>query len=232
MICGLLGIMCAGGVYCPINPTEPYDRIVALLEQTQGQFVLLDDKTRDRFPTKAVQHVLSLDSILFSWSHDEDMYDLPASNECGPAYIICTSGTTGRQKIVVHTHRSFSATYHVYAQNDVGLYTTRDQVLQVATCSWNLHLEEVALPLIVGGTLVLLRPGGNLDMTYFSQTMIDQQVTTLIIGPGIIRALTNYIETNQQLGTFNSVRKLCVTGDYKFFIYSANHIFFHSIYFR
>jgi acyl-coenzyme A synthetase/AMP-(fatty) acid ligase len=228
MICGLLGIMCVGGVYCPINPTEPYDRVAALLEQIQGQYVLLHGKTLNQFPSAAVQHVISLDTILLPWSCDEDMYNLPPCSECGPAYIICTSGTTGRPKAIVHTHQSFSASNYAYAKWDVGMYTMHDQVLQVVACSWNLHLAEVALPLILGGTLVLLRPGGNLDMGYFSQTLVYQQVTTLLISPGLIRALTTYIEMSRQLDTFKCIRNLCATGNYECLIYSGNYIFlFH-----
>jgi acyl-coenzyme A synthetase/AMP-(fatty) acid ligase len=226
MICGLLGIMCIGGVYCPINPTEPYDRIAALLEQIQGQYAVLHEKTRNQFPSAAVRHIISLDTILVPCSHGEDIYNLPLCNECGPAYIICTSGTTGRPKAIVHTHQSFSASNYAYAKWDVGMYTMHDQVLQVVTCSWNLHLAEVALPLILGGTLVLLRPGGNLDMAYFSRTLVYQQVTTLLISPALIRALTSYIEMSQQLDTFKSVRSLCATGNYGCFIYSGNSIFF------
>jgi acyl-coenzyme A synthetase/AMP-(fatty) acid ligase len=225
MVCGLLGIMCANGVYCPINPTEPFDRITALLEQIQGQCAVLHGKTRSQFPSAAVRHVILLDTILVPWSYGEDMYDLPVCHECGPAYIICTSGTTGRPKAIIHTHRSFSESNYAYAKWDVGMYTTCDQVLQVTTCSWILHLTEVALSLIVGGTLVLLRPGGHLDMAYFSKTLIYQQVTTLLIGPGIIRALTNYLEKNHLFETFSFVRNLCTAGDYECFIYFDNYIF-------
>jgi non-ribosomal peptide synthetase component F len=226
MVCGLLGIMCAGGVYCPINPTEPLDRVTALVEQVQGQYVLLHEKTRNKFPAAVVQRVISLDTILIPWPRDEDMYDLPVCSKRGPAYIICTSGTTGRPKAIVHTHRSFSASNYAYAQWDVGMYTAQDQVLQVATCSWILHLTEVAMPLIVGGTLVLLRPGGHLDMAYFSETLMYQQVTAFLVGPGIIRALTDYLEKNQLFQVFHFVRNLCTAGHYECFIYAGNYIYF------
>jgi len=36
MICSLFGIMYVGGVYCPLNPTDPQERLVSILEQTHA----------------------------------------------------------------------------------------------------------------------------------------------------------------------------------------------------
>ncbi|CAF4360152.1 unnamed protein product [Rotaria sp. Silwood2] len=213
MICGFYGILCAGGAYCALNPTDPHERVVSLLGQIGGQYVLLHEKTRKQFPSTAVPYVVLLDDILLPYIGIEDIGDLPVCEEYGAAYIICTSGTTGRQKAVVHTHKSFSACAAAFIQSDVGMYTLRDQVLQVAASSWILHLTEISVPLVVGGTLVLLRSGGNLDMAYFCRTLVYQQVTTLTIGPAIILALTNYLEMSQQLEVFKFVRNLCTGGD-------------------
>ncbi|CAF1525664.1 unnamed protein product, partial [Adineta steineri] len=211
MICGFLAIIYSGGVYCPINPAIPSDRLNIILEQIQGQYVLVHEKTRNQFPIATVQHVIILDNILSPLLTIEDANDLPVFKEYGAAFIIFTSGTTGQPKAAVHTHKSFSANIAAFIQWNVGVYTARDHVLQVATCSWIPHIVEFSLPLVVGGTLVLLRPGGHLDVAYFSQTLMHQQITTLIIGPAIIRALTNYIENTQQTKTFDTVRHLCTS---------------------
>lgn len=125
------------------------------------------------------------------------------------------TGTTGRQKAIIHADRNLLACITAYGQWDIDVYTFRDQVLQVAVCSWVMHLLEIPLTLIFHGTLVLLRPTGHLDMNSFSRTLIRQQVTTLTIGPGIIRAIANYLEMSQRLETFKCVRNLCTTGDSK-----------------
>ncbi|CAF1112557.1 unnamed protein product [Adineta steineri] len=214
MICGFFGIMCAGGVYCSLNPTDPYERLVSIIEQMQGRYVLVHRKTHSQYPETTVgQQILFLDEILSPLSTIEDMDDLPNCKEYGAAFIICTSGTTGRQKAVVHTFKSFAACMLAFIQWDLDLYTSRNQVLQVATSSWIVHVSEVALPVIVGGTLVLMRPNGHLNMAYFSETLIHQQVTTLTINPGILRALTNYLEITQRLETFEFVRNMCLAGE-------------------
>ncbi|CAF1410830.1 unnamed protein product, partial [Adineta steineri] len=214
MVSGLFGIICASGVYCPINPTDPYERVTSILKQLQGSCVLTHKKTRHLFPaTNSIRQFVLLDEILSPLSDVEDMEELPDCKEHGDALIICTSGTTGRHKAVVHSFRSFATCIRAYSQWDLGIYTSQDQVLQVAACSWILHISEIMLPLVVGGTLVLLRPNGHLDMDYFSQALMQQQVTTITIGPGIIRALTSYLEKTQRLATVKFLRNVITTGE-------------------
>lgn len=216
MVCGLFGILCAGGVYCPLNPVDPIDRLVVLLAQMQSQYVLLHEKTRHRFPSATVNHVISLDVILDPFSYNEDIYDWPVCSEYGAAYILCTSGTTGQQKLVLHTHRSFSTSDCIFIPSHARMYTVRDQILQVSSCSWIPHMTEISMPLIMGGTLILLRPGGHLNIPYFCQTVFRQQVNTILIGPTLIRALTSYLEMSQQFEIFKFVRHVSVSGDYEF----------------
>ncbi|CAF4099654.1 unnamed protein product, partial [Adineta steineri] len=214
MVSGLFGIICAGGVYCPLNPTDPYERITSILEQLQGSCILTHQKTRHQFPTtNSIKQFILLDEILSPLSDVEDMEELPDCKEHGDALIICTSGTTGRQKAVVHSFRSLSTSIRAFTQWNLDVYTSQDQVLQVAACSWILHISEIMLPVVVGGTLVLLRPNGHLDMDYFSQTLIRQQVTTITIGPGITRALTSYFEKTERLATLKFVRNVIIGGE-------------------
>ena len=215
MICGFLGTMCAGGVYCALNPTEPPNRLVGLMEQIQGQYALVHWKTSDRLPPASVQHVLKFDHILQPVSCSANTANASICQSKGAAFIICTSGTTGRPKSVVHTHKSLSAMVVTYTQWDGGICTNQDQNLQGAPCSWILHVWEMASTLAAGGTLVLLRPNGHLDIGYFVESLIRQQVTTLHIGPGIIRALIGYLKENQKLETFKLVRKVYTGGNDK-----------------
>ncbi|CAF4841535.1 unnamed protein product, partial [Rotaria sp. Silwood1] len=66
MVCGLLGIMCAGGAYCPLSPTDPPMYVRALTDEIQGRCVLVHENTRDLFSntiSKQIQ-MISLEHIL------------------------------------------------------------------------------------------------------------------------------------------------------------------------
>lgn len=61
MVCGLLSILYAGGIYCPLNPANPESYIRSLLDIIPGQLVLLHEKTRDRFPRSDQRPMKTLD---------------------------------------------------------------------------------------------------------------------------------------------------------------------------
>ncbi|CAF4039983.1 unnamed protein product, partial [Rotaria sp. Silwood1] len=164
MICRCYGILSANGIYCPIDLTDSTERIVSLLDQIGGQYVLLHQKTQNQFPSATVPCTVLLDGILLPVIEVEEINDLPVCKEYGAAYIICKSDTSERPKIVAHTHKCFAAYVLTFVQWDVEASTFRDRVLQVPASSSNLHLIEISIPLVLGGTLVLLRPGGHSDM--------------------------------------------------------------------
>ena len=63
MVIGLLGIMVAGAVYCPLNPTDPKDRISFLIQSTQARLVLTHKSTEHIF-----QHVNDkVDKLTFNY---------------------------------------------------------------------------------------------------------------------------------------------------------------------
>ncbi|CAF4869841.1 unnamed protein product, partial [Rotaria sp. Silwood1] len=134
MVCGLLGIMCAGGAYCPLSPTDPPMYVRALTDEIQGRCVLVHENTRDLFSntiSKQIQ-MISLEHILLV-GMTEEVAEKKMYVECNsPSCIICTSGTTGRQKIIVHTHVSLIAGIH-----NLMIWDTKhgDKVVQVVASS-------------------------------------------------------------------------------------------------
>ena len=215
MICGFLATMCVGGVYYALSPTEPSNRLTGLMRQIQGQYALVHWKTYGRLPPASIQHMLKFDSILQPVSCSPSAGNASICRSEGAAFIICTSGTTGRPKAVVHTHKSLSTMVATYTHWDGGICTNQDQNLQGAPCTWILHVWETASTLAAGGTLVLLRPDGHLDIGYLAESLVRQQVTVLHIGTGIIRALIGYLKENQNLETFRLVRKVYTGGNDK-----------------
>ena len=235
MVCGILGIMCAGGVYCPLNTGDPPMRIRSLLDEVQGHIALVHRSTRDNFLSISngeikiidIEKLLSMDFTANSFTekgnltfiHELIFFDFALFTEIfiddeSSSYIIGTSGTTGRPKIILHTHKSLQATMQAMINWDA---RCSNKVLQVAACSWIIHLFEILLPLIVDkpGTLILLRPGDNLNMSRFCMNIKNKEITFIFVAPSMIKAMIDYLELNnhEHYGTLETLRIILSGGE-------------------
>ena len=73
-----------------------------------------------------------------------------------------------------------------------------DKLLQLAACSWVIHLLEILLPLIMAPscTLVLLGPDDNLNVARFCDIIRKKQITFVRISPSMFNVLIDYLELN------------------------------------
>ena len=92
---GILGACWAGVTYIPLNPRWPKRRLDSIMQQCQGEALLVDDQGEGRLPDLAghPRHVQPLRDLTASIAHEPRP---PA--ESYSAYIIFTSGTTGPPK--------------------------------------------------------------------------------------------------------------------------------------
>jgi acyl-coenzyme A synthetase/AMP-(fatty) acid ligase len=65
----------------------------------------------------------------------------------------------------------------------VGTLNKNDIMVQLATSTFDAHVLEIVGPLILGATIVMLHPNGNLDFSYFYQSVQVKQVTHLVAVP-------------------------------------------------
>lgn len=131
-----------------------------------------------------------------------------------PSFIINTSGTVGQPKIVVHTHGSLLASL----QTRINWETKHgDTVLQLSASSWIMHLFEIFLPFVTisSGTLVMLRPGDNLNMVRLCAIIKNKQITILRIGSSMLKMLIDYLELSNSKSNeiFGGLRILWTGGE-------------------
>jgi arthrofactin-type cyclic lipopeptide synthetase A len=101
-VIGIMAIGMAGGVYCPLSPGDPQQRLHALVEQTQCHLVLVHWMTRDMFAsdivTVDIDIVVEVDDLKCHIYPDRlSKVDVAAESI---AYVIFTSGSTGTPKAV------------------------------------------------------------------------------------------------------------------------------------
>lgn len=150
MIAAILAVLKSGAAYVPAEPSLPKDRIDYMMRTAGVDFIITDGYCRD-FP---------------------EARPLPdRSAPEGVAYILYTSGTSGRPKgVMVENHsvvnyaEAFEREFHV-APGDV--------MLQYSICSFDIFVEEVFTTLLNGATLAVpsakVKDGSLADLMAFCE---------------------------------------------------------------
>src|SRR5947209_9059189 len=152
LIVGLLGILKAGGVYVPLDPQSPRERLAFLLADTQMPVLLTQQQLLPRLPEYQGQ-LLCLDRDWETISGQSQANPLTGITGGNLAYAIYTSGSTGQPKGVLIAHQALAA----FCGSVIQAYELRaeDRVLQFSTFTFDVSLEQILPSLLVGARLVL-----------------------------------------------------------------------------
>ena len=109
-----LALASLGAVTVATDPTGTLDELTGLVRQVLPRVIVTDAALRplvvDARGQLAVE-VLDLDELLGDWTIESAVAEFPLEGSVGPddlAVLIPTSGTTGRSKLVMQTHRAFA----------------------------------------------------------------------------------------------------------------------------
>ena len=105
MIAAILGVLKAGKVYVPLDPSFPYARNAYILEDSQAGLIMTNNENRslaESFSEKR-HSLIDIDEIDATLSDENVDLSISADNL---ANIIYTSGSTGQPKGVVQNHRN------------------------------------------------------------------------------------------------------------------------------
>ncbi|WP_041361153.1 non-ribosomal peptide synthetase [Methylococcus capsulatus] len=147
----LFGVLKAGGAYLPLDPAYPEDRLAYMLEDSGARIVLTRNALADALRLPGIE-LLRLDA---DRATDGDGLDEAPPCPAGPddiAYLMYTSGSTGQPKGVMVTHRGIvNLCAAIRRRYDLA---PGDRVLQYASLSFDICVEEIYPTLYAGGTVV------------------------------------------------------------------------------
>ena len=183
MLVGILGILKAGGCYVPLDPSYPADRL---------RFMLDDSRARVLVTRRSVRPPGFEGEIVYLDESGPDVADLRSETLAikatadTHAYIIYTSGSSGRPKGVPISHRnlvhSTFARMEYYPQK-VGKY------LLLSSFAFDSSVAGIFWTLCQGGTLVLAPDRAHQDPLEISRLVARHQVTHLLCLPSLYRHL-------------------------------------------
>ena len=154
LLVALLGVLKAGGAYLPLDPSDPGERLGALLRDSGASLLLSRRDLAARVPGGPLRFLLEDEEVLLR-QESEEALRVPVSLE-SLAYVIYTSGSTGAPKGVMVSHGALAA--YVRSTGRSHGIGPEDRVLQFASIAFDASVEDIYPCLIYGGTLVLRSP--------------------------------------------------------------------------
>ncbi|RZQ62330.1 Pls/PosA family non-ribosomal peptide synthetase [Amycolatopsis suaedae] len=186
----LLGIGKAGAVFVPIDPASPADRIAYITDDSRVDLLLTTGDLAERAGGAACT-VLDLDAAAADLAAcpasrpdlgEDDLLDPDPS-----AYIIYTSGSSGRPKGVEVAQRSICNFLDIVP----GLYDVRpdDRVYQGMTISFDFSIEEIWPTWAVGATLVAGPDGSGRLGAELAEFLDRRRITVLYCVPTLLATI-------------------------------------------
>ncbi|HEY0602253.1 MAG TPA: amino acid adenylation domain-containing protein, partial [Herpetosiphonaceae bacterium] len=184
LVVALLAILKAGGCYVPLDPAYPADRLRWMLDDTQAAVIVSSSYQQALLPAHSA-HVLCLDTD--SALIDQQPTTTPEAFSSGAslAYIIYTSGSTGRPKGVGVGHAALVE--HTVGIAELYELEPQDRVLEFASPSFDVSIEQI-LPTLISGACLVLRSADLWSPDEFTNIIVQKRLTVLNLPPVYYRA--------------------------------------------
>ncbi|MET8867878.1 amino acid adenylation domain-containing protein [Nonomuraea sp. NPDC004580] len=205
MVIGLLAVLMAGGAFVPLDPRWPAERR-ALVIADAGLVAQLN-RTGEHDPAEPDAVAVDLDA----WGYGCYPTTPTGIEPPGPAlaYVIFTSGSTGRPKGAMIRHEAISERLLWQSREILG-FGPDDASLFKAPLSFDISINEIFLPLVCGGRLVVLRPGGERDPHHLLSVIAEQRVTFTYLVSSMLDVL---LEMAGDSGRLDSLRHVWCGGE-------------------
>ncbi|HET7012556.1 MAG TPA: amino acid adenylation domain-containing protein [Streptosporangiaceae bacterium] len=180
----LIAIWKAGGGYLPLDPALPADRLAFMIADANAKVVVTDEPSTASLPT-TLAAVINLDTESIDRTEDRPAHS--GATPANVAYVIYTSGSTGQPKGVVVEHRQALS----FLTSVIDLYQIgpQDAVLQFSSLSFDASVQEMFMPLLAGGRVVLAPPDSLHSPRRLISLLSDHAVTIAVLTPSVISLL-------------------------------------------
>ncbi|MEU6561204.1 amino acid adenylation domain-containing protein [Nocardia nova] len=202
-----------GAVYFPVDPSYPTDRIEYMLSDAEATLLLVSAEQAP--PVEITVPTVDLaDPEIVAELAATDSGELPSSALQRPihtfdgAYLLYTSGTTGRPKgVIVHQR---GVTNHVQWMRDY-LEFGEERILQKAPIGFDVSVFELVNALCTGSATVLPPPDWwQADVEALAGIIHRHRITQISLVPSVVRA---FIDAGPDPARLQSMRYVYLGGE-------------------
>jgi sugar O-acyltransferase (sialic acid O-acetyltransferase NeuD family) len=206
MIIGMLGSLKAHKAYVPLDRNYPLERLRAMFEDAEPSVLLTDDSHHALAEELAGKHV-----PIINISRIERNADAPNPGvECDPldrAYILFTSGTTGRPKGIVFLHRNLLHTT-MCLTNEL-FFSPSDRVTWLHSPSFGSSIVDIYCSLTNGAALYPWDPKVQ-GFSGLADWLVAERITSLQWLPSAFR---QFMRTVPDRLKFQDIRIAIMAGE-------------------
>lgn len=176
-IIAILGIWRIGAGYVPIDPDYPVTRKDEIKSDCHS-CITITNIADELLDGKVYINELMVEGM------KSDYYETAPENI---AYVLYTSGTTGKPKGIMVTQKNVCS--YIESFNAEFSTNTETKILQQGTYTFDVFVEEVFPTLSTGGTVVVYPKKGGFDFEDLCNYMNDHNVTIISCSPLVLNEI-------------------------------------------
>lgn len=153
-VVAILGVLKAGGVFAPLEPSHPPARLASIVDQLKADVLVCSSVHSDMcYTTFPGCRIFVLDDSMFARLAVNDTDPHVKISPGNAAYVVFTSGTTGIPKGIVIEHGQYCSSAKEHSK---ALYFDRkSRHLQFASHGFDTGIEDVLTTLLTGGCICI-----------------------------------------------------------------------------
>jgi amino acid adenylation domain-containing protein len=186
LVIAVLALLKAGGVYVPLDPSNPKERLSFIMKETQPKVLLAQQRLLECLPELNAKSIcLDTDWNTVSTESADPVENLTHSENLG--FLIYTSGSTGEPKAVMLPQRRRDS--RISHDHKIYQLTENDRHVLKASISFTLILRELFWPLLTGARLIVSPPGTEKNTNFLLDLIAKHQISIITLTPSLLRAI-------------------------------------------
>ena len=202
----VLGVLASGGCCVPLDPSLPPGRIRAILDETTPR-VLVTQRHLSAAATVPGATVVELDALAPIPDGMPPTIDIRPRTSEDIAFVLFTSGSTGRAKGVVLSHGAITHRLtQVVAETSL---SAGERDLLWTPLSFVVFVDELLFPMLAGISTVIANPRLRLDTGALSDLVTKHRVTMFRTTPSLLRTML----ADHRFARCKSLRRIVCSGE-------------------
>jgi amino acid adenylation domain-containing protein len=186
MVESVLGVMKAGGVYMPMDPAYPIERLNFIAGESGCEVIISGAGLKSEFE-RSGHRVVDPETNGEEIQRESAEGFASGLDGANLAYVIYTSGSTGKPKGVMISHGNLSN--RVLWEMATQPSDESDAILQLASLSFDVSVWELFTPLVSGARLILPGPGEHQNPERIARLIQEHKVTIVGFVPSMLEVL-------------------------------------------